>query len=115
MPGIQHETKHVNTATTSFKPSAFLHPRHWAAWLAVGLLRMVAAMPYGVQLFIGRRFGDLMFGLLPRKTQTTTRKLPVGGYNGDRNCVFLVGKRDKTTKPVPHGRRGTSAKCTAAG
>ena len=75
MPGIQHETKHVNTATTSFKPSAYLHPRHWATWLAVGLLRMVAAMPYGVQLFIGRRFGDLMFGLLPRRRQIARRNL----------------------------------------
>jgi KDO2-lipid IV(A) lauroyltransferase len=32
-------------------------------------------MPYGVQLFIGRRFGDLMFGLLPRRRQIARRNL----------------------------------------
>ena len=32
-------------------------------------------MPYAVQLFIGRRLGDLMFGLLARRRQIARRNL----------------------------------------
>lgn len=72
---MPYEPKYVNTTTTSFKPSAFLHPRFWLTWVGVGLLRLFASMPYGVQLFIGRRLGDLMFGLLPRRRQIARRNL----------------------------------------
>jgi KDO2-lipid IV(A) lauroyltransferase len=65
----------VNTATTSFKASAFLHPRFWLTWIGIGLLLLIASMPYAVQLFIGRRLGDLMFGLLPRRRQIARRNL----------------------------------------
>lgn len=39
------------------------------------MLRLIAAMPYAMQLFIGRRLGDLMFGLLPRRRQIARRNL----------------------------------------
>lgn len=65
----------MNTATTSFKPSAFLHPRFWLTWIGVGLLRLIAALPYAMQLFIGRRLGDLMYGLLPRRRRIVQRNL----------------------------------------
>lgn len=38
-------------------------------------MRLIACMPYGVQLFIGRRFGDLMYGFLPRRRQVARRNL----------------------------------------
>jgi len=72
---MPHESKHVNTATTSFKPFAFLHPRFWFTWIGVGLLRLAASMPYEVQLFIGHRLGDLMFWLIPRRRQVARRNL----------------------------------------
>jgi len=72
---MSHEPKHVNTATTSFKPSAFLHPRFWLTWIGVGLLRLVASMPYVVQLFIGRRLGDLVFWMLPGRRKIARRNL----------------------------------------
>ncbi len=65
----------MNTVTTSFKASAFLHPRFWLTWIGLGLLRLIASMPYAVQLFIGRRLGDLMFGLLARRRQIARRNL----------------------------------------
>ena len=54
------------TATT-FKASDYLHPRFWPTWVGIGLLRLLAAMPYRLQLFIGRRLGDLAWMLSPRR------------------------------------------------
>jgi len=75
MTEISDEPEQVNKATTSFKASAFLHPRYWLTWIGVGLLRLIASMPFAVQLFIGRRFGDLMYALLPRRRRTVSRNL----------------------------------------
>jgi len=75
MTEISDEPEQVNKATTSFKASAFLHPRYWLTWIGVGLLRLIASMPFALQLFIGRRFGDLMRALLPRRRRTVRRNL----------------------------------------
>jgi KDO2-lipid IV(A) lauroyltransferase len=72
---MHHEPKQLNTATTSFEASAFLHPRFWFTWIGIGLLRLAASLPYPVQLFIGRRLGDLMYGLSPRRRQVARRNL----------------------------------------
>jgi KDO2-lipid IV(A) lauroyltransferase len=69
------EPQPVNTEPTSFKASAFLHPRYWLTWIGIGLLRLIAAMPFAIQLFIGRWIGDLMCGLLPRRRRTVHRNL----------------------------------------
>ena len=65
----------MNTESTTFKASAFLHPRYWLTWIGVGLLRLIAATPFAMQLFIGRRIGDLMCALLPRRRRTVRRNL----------------------------------------
>lgn len=65
----------MNTSTSSLKAPAFLHPRYWPTWIGIGLLRLTAFLPFGVQLFIGRRIGDLMFGLLPRRRHIARRNL----------------------------------------
>lgn len=89
----------MNTATTSFKPSAFLHPRFWLTWIGVGLLRLVASIPYAVQLFIGRRLGDLVFWLLPGRRKIARRNLELCFPELDaktrhrllRSCLQSVG------------------------
>jgi Kdo2-lipid IVA lauroyltransferase/acyltransferase len=37
----------------------FLAPRYWPVWLALGLVRLLAALPYGAQLVAGRVIGRL--------------------------------------------------------
>ena len=59
----------MNSINTKFEPSGFLHPRFWPTWIGIGLMRLVAVMPFAVQLFIGRRIGDLMRLLSPRRRQ----------------------------------------------
>ncbi len=65
----------MKTTPTSFKASEFLHPRYWFTWIGLGLLRLTASMPFAVQLFIGRRIGDLMYALLPKRRATVRRNL----------------------------------------
>ena len=38
-----------------------LHPRHWLAWLGLGLAYLVSWLPTGIRHTIGRKIGDLTY------------------------------------------------------
>jgi KDO2-lipid IV(A) lauroyltransferase len=57
---------------TAFKATDYLHPRFWPTWFGIGLLRLIAAMPYPAQLFVGRRLGDLAY-LVPSRRRRVAR------------------------------------------
>lgn len=44
-------------------------PRHWPIWLAIGLLRLIAFLPWGWMMAIGRALGRLILRLLPRRAR----------------------------------------------
>ncbi len=57
-------------------PRELLAPRHWPAWLGLGVGRLIAALPYSMQMALGRRFGDLahtLFGSRRRVVETNLR------------------------------------------
>jgi KDO2-lipid IV(A) lauroyltransferase len=39
---------------------SLLAPRHWAAWLGVGVIWLIAQLPYAALLWLGRRLGGLV-------------------------------------------------------
>ncbi len=43
-----------------------LAPRHWPSWIGLGLLRLSVALPYQVQLRLGRTLGNLLWHLAGR-------------------------------------------------
>lgn len=47
------------TSRPNFSRS-LLAPRHWAAWLGVGVLWLIAQLPYRALLWLGRRIGGLV-------------------------------------------------------
>jgi KDO2-lipid IV(A) lauroyltransferase len=47
------------------------HPRHWPAWLLVGLLRSVALLPMGALSALGSGIGRLAYRLLPNRRRIT--------------------------------------------
>ena len=51
----------MNTDTNK---QVFLHPRFWGVWLAIGLLRLLAFLPWSWQMQVGALFGKLMHRLL---------------------------------------------------
>ena len=57
-----------------FEP-AHLHPKYWPTWLGVGLLWLIAQLPFDTLLRLGRGLGLLVFYLLPSRRDTTLTNL----------------------------------------
>jgi KDO2-lipid IV(A) lauroyltransferase len=55
--------------------AAFLHPRYWLLWLGLGLLWLVAQLPYRVLLWLGRGLGALMYRLASSRRKIAARNL----------------------------------------
>jgi len=53
----------------------FLHPRFWPLWLGIGLLWLVAQLPYPALLRLGRLLGALMFALAGSRRHIAARNL----------------------------------------
>ena len=49
----------------SFPFNQFLHPRFWLLWLGLGFLRLLAVVPFRLQLICGRGLGWLMYIAIP--------------------------------------------------
>ncbi len=49
--------------TDTLRPTDFLAPRYWPTWLGLGVLRLLALLPWGWQLRLGRGIGRLMHRL----------------------------------------------------
>lgn len=49
--------------------SQFLGPRYWPSWLGLGILRLIHALPYALQLRIGAGLGRLFMRLAPARTR----------------------------------------------
>ena len=47
----------------------FLHPRYWLTWFGLGFLWLLVQLPWGVQMWLGKQFGLLMFYLLPKRRE----------------------------------------------
>jgi len=45
----------------------FLHPRFWSTWLLIGLLRLIALLPWGAQQRLGKWFGLAAYRFLKRR------------------------------------------------
>jgi KDO2-lipid IV(A) lauroyltransferase len=57
----------VNTTPSHFKASRFFSPKFWSTWFALGLMWLVAQLPYSWQLHIGSTLGRLMYSLSKRR------------------------------------------------
>ena len=53
----------------------FLHPRFWLLWLGLGLLWLIAQLPYKVLLWLGRCLGSVMYRLASSRRKIAARNL----------------------------------------
>jgi KDO2-lipid IV(A) lauroyltransferase len=53
----------------------FLRPRFWLLWLGLGLLWLIAQLPYKVLLLLGRSLGALMYRLASSRRKIAARNL----------------------------------------
>jgi KDO2-lipid IV(A) lauroyltransferase len=54
---------------TTIDPSLYL-PKYWTSWLAILLLRIVAALPFKAKLIAGQSVGFLVFHLVKKRRHT---------------------------------------------
>lgn len=45
----------------------FLHPKYWGIWLGLGLLRLLALLPYKWKMPVGKALGKLLYWLAPHR------------------------------------------------
>ncbi len=57
----------MRRSNPNFEPSRFLAPRFWPIWFFLGLLRVLAQLPWRWQLKLGAGLGDLARYLLPSR------------------------------------------------
>ncbi|MBZ9557651.1 MULTISPECIES: LpxL/LpxP family Kdo(2)-lipid IV(A) lauroyl/palmitoleoyl acyltransferase [unclassified Modicisalibacter] len=57
--------------TDSTSPPSFAHPRYWPTWLAIGLMRLGAWLPWRLKLVVGRTIGWLAWRFGKRRRQIT--------------------------------------------
>lgn len=57
----------MNSSARLVFDRALLHPRYWISWLAVGLLRLIAALPFRAKLVAGSAFGRISYYLISRR------------------------------------------------
>ncbi|QXH48247.1 lipid A biosynthesis lauroyl acyltransferase [Pseudomonas xanthosomatis] len=53
----------------------YLHPRFWALWLGLGLLWLIAQLPYRALLGLGRALGAVMYRLAGERRRIAARNL----------------------------------------
>ena len=53
------------SSQTTVKTSAFLSPRYWPTWLAIGMLRAATCLPYRALLALGAALGMAFYYLAP--------------------------------------------------
>ena len=51
---------------------SLLHPRHWASWFAIFLLRLISLLPFKVKMMAGAAFGLTAYRFLKRRRHITT-------------------------------------------
>lgn len=55
--------------------AAFLHPRYWLLWLGLGLLWLLAQLPYWLLMRLGRGLGWVMYRLAGSRRKIAARNL----------------------------------------
>lgn len=57
----------MSTPPSDFNFRPFLGPRHWPIWLALGLMRLLATLPFAWQRRVGKVLGRIMYWFAPAR------------------------------------------------
>lgn len=55
----------------------WLLPRHWGSWILMGLGWLLAQLPFPVQMWLGRRLGDLGYRIIPKRRHVAAVNLRI--------------------------------------
>lgn len=65
----------MNQNRQNTKTANLWHPRHWPSWLAVGTLRIIAALPFSAKRYTGKFFGLLAYYFARNRRHITATNL----------------------------------------
>ena len=65
---------HTKAPRPRFEPR-LIHPRHWAIWLSIGLVWLVAQLPYSWQMRLGAHIGRLLPRFSPKRREIAEHNL----------------------------------------
>ncbi|WP_432471634.1 lysophospholipid acyltransferase family protein [Amphritea sp. HPY] len=51
--------------------SDFLAPKYWFIWLFIGILRVLALLPFKTGLWVGKQLGNLLYFAVPKRRRVT--------------------------------------------
>lgn len=71
----------------------FLAPRYWPTWLALGIVRLLTALPFGAQLAIGRVLGRVGYVLARERRGIAARNLELAFPELDESARRALLKR----------------------
>lgn len=57
----------MTSQTSTFPATRYLHPRYWLLWLGLGMMWLVAHLPYRLQMGFGRLIGTFMYHMIPAR------------------------------------------------
>ena len=55
----------------SATPKSLYHPKHWPSWCAIGVLRLISALPFSAKLSAGRAIGLLAYKFAKKRRHVT--------------------------------------------
>src|SRR5579885_1199782 len=74
-------------------PRKFFAPRFWPAWLALGLLRLLALLPVPVLLGLGALLGELFHALVPSRRRIVRINLRLCFPEADETARRRLARR----------------------
>lgn len=74
-------------------PANHAHPRYWGTWLAIGLMRVGALLPWRLKLALGRGIGLLTWRLAKRRRHITETNLALCFPELDRDQHAALVKK----------------------
>lgn len=67
--------KRMSRNRENTKTANLWHPRHWPSWLAVGALRIIAALPFPAKRYAGKFFGLLAYKFAKKRRHITATNI----------------------------------------
>lgn len=99
----------MNDADAPSTPAAlasYWQPRYWPIWLCVACLRLVALLPYRLQMACGRGLGRLMYRVMGRRRRVAETNLKLcfpALSDAERRAVLRGHFRSLGVTAVEHG------------
>ncbi len=72
----------------------FAHPRYWPIWFGIIVLFLSSLLPYSTLLFIGKKFGNIIYFIAKRRREIARRNIELCFSNLSAQAVDKIVKKN---------------------